>query len=304
MLTEAVESYLAIRRAVGFDLEETERLLGMFTTFAVSRGDTHVRAETVLEWAGQGATIAARHCRLRRVVLFARHVHAEDQRHEVPPGDVYRRPPKQLLRPHIYSHEEEKRMFAFLGRLGPKGSLRPHTYTTLFGLLFSTGMRISEALALRFENVTAEGLLILGTKFRKRRFIPLHDTAKSALSNYIALRRTCRGNTDHIFVNMHGLPLRYPAVAVAFRRLRKRVGLSRPRGEQQPRIHDIRHTFAVRALEASPDDRDHIGQHMLALTTYLGHSNVADTFWYLHATPRLMTDIADAYQALLSGGRA
>jgi len=301
MLSQLVAAYLEVRRALGFDLDQTERLLRSYVEFATDRGDTHVVSRTALDWCAEAGTAGQRHCRLRRVVLFARYARAEDSRHDVPPGDVFPRVPPQRM-PYIYAPEEAARLVAEAERLGPAGTLRPHTVATVFGLLFATGLRVSEALALRLDDVTDDGLLIRKTKFRKSRFIPLHDTARSGLQRYIDLRLRAGTPPDHVFINYHGNPLGHRGLNASFRRARRAAGLERPPDQPQPRVHDMRHTFAVRALESCPDGRDRIAQHMLALTTYLGHSHVSDTYWYLQATPKLMRDIADACEAHFKKG--
>ena len=292
MLNQLVAAYLEVRRALGFDLYHTERLLKSFAAFASERGETHVCAQTALDWAAAAGTPYERHNRLRRIVLFARYARAEDPRHEVPPGNVFPRVPRQTV-PYIYTEDEARRLVAEALRLGPPGSCRPHVYAALFGLLFSTGLRISEALALRLDDVTDDGLVIPKTKFHKTRLVPLHETARTALDRYLEYRRRLGTPPDAVFLNFRGGPLRYHGVNSTFHQLRRAAGRERPAGQPQPRVHDIRHTFAVRVLEATLD-RDRIAHHMLALTTYLGHKNVADTYWYLQATPRLMRFIADA----------
>jgi integrase len=301
MLSQHVTAYLEVRRALGFDLHESEKLLRRYAEFATARGDGHVRAATALEWCAQAGTVGQRQRRLRRVVLFARYLRAEDPLHEVPPGNVYPRVPPQRM-PYVFLPEEASRIVAEAGRLVPTCTLRPHSAAAFFSLLFATGMRVSEALALRLDDVTDDGLVIRRTKFRKMRFIPLHETARDGLARYIDLRRRRAGTPpQHVFLNFRGDPLTYRAALDAFSTVRRAAGLKR-RGQVRPRIHDIRHTFAVRAFEACPDGRDRIAQHTLALTTYLGHSNVADTYWYLQATPKLMRDIADACEAYFKKG--
>ncbi len=301
MLNQLLTAYLEVRRALGFDLHQTEQLLRQYAAFATARGDTHVLAKTALDWCAEAGTAGQRHHRLRRVVLFAHYVRAEDPLHEVPPGNVFPRVPPQHM-PYIYTPEEAARLVAEAERLGPNGTLRPHTVAAVFGLLFATGLRVSEALALRLDDVTDDGLVIRRTKFRKMRFIPLHDTARAGLQRYLDLRMRAGTPPDHVFLNYHGKPLGHRGLNSSFLRARRAAGLERPVGQPQPRVHDMRHTFAVRALEACPDGRDRIAQHMLALTTYLGHSNVADTYWYLQATPKLMRDIADACEAYFKKG--
>jgi len=292
MLNQLINEYLRVRRAMGYGLEESERVLRTYPDFAVARGEAHIHAQTAIDWAAAGGTAGQRHFRLRRIVLLARYARAEDPRHEIPPGDVFPRVPRQL-RPIIYTQEEARRLIASAGRLEPVGSLRPYTFSALLALLFATGLRISEALALRFDDVTVDGLVIRKTKFRKTRFVPLHETAQAGLQRYLSVRRLASVPPDHVFINLRREPLRENSAQRTFRQIVCDAGLDRP-GPHQPRLHNARHTLAVRALETTPGGRDRIAEHMLALSTYLGHSHVKDTYWYLQATPRLMRDIADA----------
>lgn len=297
MLMPSIVDYLEVRRAAGFKLHEAEKMLRQFVEYAASRGDTHVRARTAIEWASQARTKSQKHLRLCHVVRAARYLRAEDPEHEVPPPNLFPRAPRQL-NPYVYTPAEAQLLVDEAAKQPPPGPLQPYTFSTIFALLFATGLRISEALALRFDDVTKDGLLIRQGKSQKSRIVPLHETAQAGLQRYLARRRAVCTATDRIFINTQGRPLRYNTVNDLFRQIRRSTCLQRPPGQPQPRIHDIRHTFAVRALEASPDSRDRIAQHMLALATYLGHSQVADTYWYLQATPRLMRDIADACETM------
>ena len=299
MLIQAIEAYLDVRRLSGCELREAERLLRRYADFATARGDTHVRVCTAVDWSLEAGTVGQRRIRMRQVVLFARYARAEDPRHQVPNLGLYARV-RTNFQPYIYTPEEARRLVVAAGQLGPPGSLRPHTYRTLFALLFATGLRISEAMSLRFGDVRHDGLFIRQTKFRKSRLVPMHETARTGLEGYIALRHALGGATDHIFISSTGGPLEHSFVHRTFRHVLKAADIGRPPGQPQPRIHDIRHSFAVRALESSPDGRDRIAQHMLALTTYLGHTSVVDTYWYLRATPPLMRDVADACERLLT----
>jgi integrase/recombinase XerD len=162
----------------------------------------------------------------------------------------------------------------------------------LIALLSVTGLRISEALKLTIADVTRDGLLIRETKFRKTRMVPLHDTAVAGLKRYLARRRP-RSEADPVLVDARGLPLRYIAVKETFDRLVGRAGIVRA-AKRRPRLHDLRHTFAVRTLESSPADRSRSGAHMAALATYMGHVNIYATYWYLEVTADLMRDVAAA----------
>ncbi len=161
------------------------------------------------------------------------------------------------------------------------------------------------ALALRREDITADGLVIHETKFHKSRLAPLHETAHVGLSDYLKRRKKIAAETPHLFVSIRGKILDRSSVQWTFRRILAAIGLDPAPSGQRPRIHDMRHTYAVRVLEQSPEGRDDIGRHMLALSTYMGHSNVADTYWYLEATPHLLQDIAGACETFVQrGGRS
>jgi integrase len=301
MLMAAVESYLGVRRTAGFELEVPEYLLRSFARFAGERGDTHVHSQTVIEWASLAPSLSQRDHRLKTVTRMARHLQVEDDRHQVPPRDTFGFRKTRRV-PYIFSRAEINRLISAATQLGPPLSLRPHTYSTLFALLSVTGLRISEALALRLEDVTSDGLLIRKTKFHKTRLVPLHETAAGELERYIDSRKRVAATDDHLFISLRGRGLCRSAVQWTFRELLKLIALDPPPGGRRPRIHDIRHTYAVRALEACPEGRDNVGRHMLALSTYMGHSKISDTFWYLQATPQLLRDIADACEDLFSGG--
>lgn len=177
-------------------------------------------------------------------------------------------------------------------------------YETLFGLLAATGMRIAEALALQLDDVSADGLVIRDTKFQKSRLLPLHATARQALDRYPAARQTMDVADRMLFVSSAGKPLSYDTARRVFLRLLDRIGLRRAHSGRDPRIHDLRHTFAVRSLEQCRRDRAAVTRHIVALSTYLGHTHVTHTYWDLEATAILMGRIAEASEALLVEGAA
>ncbi|MGY3133891.1 integrase [Bradyrhizobium sp. USDA 4501] len=177
-------------------------------------------------------------------------------------------------------------------------------YVTLFGLLTATGMRIAEALALRIEDVTADGLVVRQTKFQKSRLLPLHATARLALDGYLLTRQSLTTTDRALFVSVAGQSLPYNTVRRIFLQLLDSTNLRGTYAGRDPRIHDLRHTFAVRLLEQCGYDRAAIARHIVALSTYLGHAHVTDTYWYLQVTPTLMGQIAEADEALLIGGAA
>jgi integrase/recombinase XerD len=297
----AVESYLAVRRAAGFTLSNAEYLLRSFASFATKQDQTHIRTVTAIDWASQAESLAQRHTPYQTVCHFAQYLRVEDSRHESPPENHfgYR---KTRRVPYIYSRDEINSLILAATKLPSSDSLLPKTYAALISLLAATGLRISEALHLLVSDITPEGLLIRKTKFQKTRLVPLHDTAVAGLGRYLACRQGAHRGGDHVFISDEGEPLLYWKVHSVFRTLVKSAGL-KPAGGRWPRIHELRHTFAVRALESSPTGRQRIGQHMLALATYLGHVNINATYWYLETTPELLRDIAVVAENFVQGGR-
>jgi integrase/recombinase XerD len=297
----AVETYLAVRRAAGFTLSNTEYLLRSFAGFATDQNQIHIRTATVIDWAGQARSVEQRHTRYQTICRFAQYLHVEDLRHDLlPPNHFGYRKTRRV--PRIYSRDEITAIILAATRLPSPDSLQPRTYAALISLLASTGLRISEALHLLVSDITADGLLIRRTKFKKTRLVPLHETAVTGLGSYLTCRQKMRRGGDHVFVSNEGKPLAYQKVHSVFRILLKSAGL-KPSGGRWPRIHELRHTFAVRALESSPAGRQRIGRHMLALATYLGHVNIDATYWYLETTPELLHDIAVVAENFVQGGR-
>jgi integrase len=175
-------------------------------------------------------------------------------------------------------------------------------YVMLLGLIAATGLRISEALALQLKDITSAGLVVLQTKFRKSRLVPLHDTTLRALDRYLAARSKLAGADSSVFLSERGTRVAYPTAIATFLSLVRRLGIHPGPGKRGPRIHDLRHTFAVRSLEQCSGDRRAVDRHMLALSTYLGHAHLVDTYWYLQATPTLLADVAVQSEALAVRG--
>jgi integrase/recombinase XerD len=300
MLNRAVETYLAVRRAGGFALRCEGSLLKSFAAFSEARKQHHVSAKIAIEWAGLAPSLPQRARRLGIIIRLARYLRAEDERHEVPPA-VFGAERRPRSTPYILTTEQIRQLIDAASQTRPR--LARATYRTLFSLLTCTGLRVSEATQLRLDDITPDGLVIRRTKFRKSRLVPLHETAQAALQRYLQQRRPYVPLDDHVFVSLERKPLSLSSVDGTFRRAVKRVGLPPGPGGVRPTPHSLRHTFAVRALETCPDGRDAITKHMLALSTYLGHSKVAHTYWYLEAVPELMRDIADRAEQFAMGGR-
>lgn len=301
MLNDALKSYMANRRAAGFDLKSDEFVLRSFVRFASAHGETHVKAKTALEWAALAPSPGERARRLQRVIVLARHLRTEDERHEVPPQGFFPNHRRRSV-PFIFSQMEISRLVEQAMRFDAIRPTKLHTYATLFSVLSATGMRISEALALKLDDITADGIVIRKTKFRKTRLVPLHETAVKGVEDYLFQRIRVASTDAHLFVSPRGLPLRYHTTRRVFLQLVKAAQIEPHSNGTVARLHSFRHTFAVRALEKCPHDRNHIGQHMLALSTYMGHSDITDTYWYLEATPQLLCDISKAWEAFWNGG--
>jgi integrase len=296
LLSTLVDAYLALRRATGFQMKVQGYLLRSFATFAAARGETHVRARSAIEWAALAPSELQRANRLGMVRVFARFARAEHPDHEIPPDRVFA-PRRARYAPFILSEAQLKALVQRASMLPPAQSLRPWSYCTLFSLLAVTGLRISEALALALDDVTTDGLVIRETKFHKSRLVPLHPSADAGLARY--LDRRGRASDDHVFLSRRGTPLRYPTVIATFLRLVRAMGIHPGPGCRGPRIHDLRHGFAIRVLEAGPAARDVVDARMLALSTYMGHGQLDSTYWYLHATPHLVTGICEATERFL-----
>ena len=295
MLKTQIDRYLSIRQILGLKLEDTQRDLRDYARFACDRGDTHITASSATAWAEKGSTSYVRHVRIHRIAHLARFLHAEDSAHQVPSTvpfqHVYVRP-----LPYIYPPEEISKIIAEAGKIRRRHySLRREIYATLVGLIAATGLRVSEALNLRFEDVQEGGVLnVRKTKFGKSRLIPLHPSATATLGQYLELRRRITTtDDDHIFISAHGRRIASSTVNYTFRVLLNRAEIA-PERIRRPRIHDLRHTFATRALEKCGSDRRLIARHFVALSTYLGHIDIKQTYWYLEATPELMAEIAAA----------
>ncbi|WP_286789891.1 tyrosine-type recombinase/integrase [Thioclava sp. UBA3469] len=300
MLRDATDRYIALRRVLGYKLVKTERHLRAFSDFAADHGEIHIRAATVLRWLETVAgTPNTRARRMSEIILFARFLHAEDPRHEIPRADLPRSPSRPV--PYIYSPGEIARILDAAGSLRHQkpNPLRRQLYVMLFGLIAATGLRVCEALGLRLDDIQPGGVLhIRETKFRKSRLVPLHATVVEALDRYLALRRQHAFESPWLFTSIQHREMCPTTVNYTFRCVLRRAGIA-PERKRQPRIHDLRHTFATRVLEQCGAERGSVARHFVALSTYLGHVDVRNTYWYLETTPELMADIATAAEMLV-----
>ena len=301
MLSQDIARYIALHRAVGFKFRTQSLLLRNFVDFAEQYNDEYIRTSRVLDWATQAPSPQQRRNRLATIRRFALAMHAEDSRHNIPPADAFGRGWFKRRKPFIYSPEQVTMLMRAALQLKPVDSIRPATYSTLFALLAATGLRISEALALEVQDVTDDGLLIRATKFKKDRLVPVHTTTRQALERYLRSRARVPTTSATLFISVNGNALCYSTVIATFLRLMRSIGLRKKSGKGGPRIHDLRHTFAVRSLERCAGGAEAVARHITALSTYLGHAHISDTYWYLQATPSLMRQIALAGENLYRG---
>jgi integrase len=185
--------------------------------------------------------------------------------------------------------------------LGPLRSLRPHTHKTLFGLLASTGMRPGEAVKLLVSDVlldqTPARLEVKSTKFKKSRWVPLHDSSTEQLRCYIELRRKKKydGLSDYFFVSEQGGKLHYDTLDRTFQRLLRQIGIVAKPGQRRPTLNSFRHTFAVQRLKKWYEDGADVASLVPNLSIYLGHVDPATSYWYLTATPELLGSAAQLF---------
>jgi integrase/recombinase XerD len=218
------------------------------------------------------------------------------------PGPVCGYHQQSSFRPHIYTPAEIQALISQAALLTPAGSLRPRTYVTLFGLLYCSGLRISEALGLQLADLDLAGglLCIRASKFHKSRFVPLHLDAVAAMGCY-RQDRDSRGHDRKaqapFFVNERGRACGYPIVNATFLALARRIGLRGAPGSKGPRIHDLRHTFAVHRLLQWYRDGGNVQARLPLLSTYLGHVSLVSTQVYLEITSELLREAARRFQA-------
>lgn len=284
-----------------------ERMLRDFVTFVECRGmDEAVRSHLAVEWACQGdhrgPKTQAR--RLSVVRGFLAHVRASVPQTEVPPVGLVaenRRPT-----PYIYTEQEIRALVDAARKLDPNDSLRPHTHATIIGLLAASGLRAGEITRLRLEDVRLEvetpHLRVLDTKFHKSRLVPLHPSTATALRAYATQRYRLGydGLCDRFFVSERPGAIRYQSIRRTFVSLVRRLGLGA--GKQHLRLHDLRHTFAVRRLLAWYREGADVRARLPELSVYLGHLKPENTYWYLSAIPELLGIAAQRFERFAGGG--
>jgi site-specific recombinase XerD len=297
VLQDALTQYVALRRALGTQLQETARTLGHFVEFLEREGSEFITSELALRWAMepkpvQRATWARR---LGMVRGFASWLSTVDPRTEVPPQRLLAAR-RRRNQPHIFTEQEIVRLMSEAARLTSPTGLRAITYVTLIGLLSATGLRPGEALALDMADVDLPNgiLAIRESKFGKSRFVPVEDSTRAALARYAKRRDELgsRRRTEAFLVSERGTRLHSCAARRTFARMCCTIGLRAPTGSRRigrgPRLQDFRHSFATRRLIEWYRAGLDVERELPKLATYLGHVDVGHTYWYIEAVPELL----------------
>jgi integrase/recombinase XerD len=292
-LRAALDEYLNIRRTLGFKLRDEGTVLPQFLLFLEKKDALFITTDLALQWATLPENALPAHWarRLTMVRNFAKFRSSMDPRTEIPPQGLlpsrYRRKP-----PHIYADGEISRLLKASNHLSSVIGLRASTYCTLLGLLAVTGMRVSESIALNRRDVDLlRGILTIRlTKFGKSRLIPVHLSTVEKLTEYSRLRDRLFSSprSPSFFVSEKGMRLTHWTVRRTFVKLSREIGLRAPHDSHGPRLHDLRHTFAVKTLLRWYQKGTDIECHMPKLATFLGHTHVNDTYWYISAVPELL----------------
>lgn len=301
-----VGAYLDYRHNFGFKVTIDGGQLTSFARFADERGATRITLELAADWAR-----ASRHPRpiswARRIEVlrgFATFCQRADPDTVVPSRHLFG-PAHRRLVPHIYTDEELNILLAATDRLGPPGSLRSATCRTVLGLLAATGLRISEALELTRADVDLEaGVLdIRDAKCHQRRFVPLHTSVPPHLLAYAQLRDRLvpTPRCDRFFLRDDGRAVASRCIRYALRSLCHELGWQVRGDHAYHRLHDMRHTFIVRSALRLYEQGGEVGQSLPALSIYVGHAKVVDTYWYLTGIPELMALAADRFHHYAEG---
>lgn len=299
-LAVRVQQYLVERRRLGFKMRSPGHALGNFARFVTDAGHAGpLTVELMAQWARQAqggqASIETAARRLAWLRPFMRWLQQFEPNTEIPDDSCFGPIPGRIA-PHIFREDEIVALLGAARELGPSDGLRAATYETLFGLIASAGLRISEALGLTDLDVDLDAgvLTVRLTKFGKSRLVPLHPSVIGPLVAYRALRRQHVRTTPHttFFVGSRGLrrgePLGDRQAHRMFAQLRQKLGWVDRGAHGQPRVHDLRHSFAVRRLMLWHEQGADLDQRMLALSTYMGHVKISNTYWYLTGVPELM----------------
>jgi integrase/recombinase XerD len=295
-LRQAVQEYLTLRRSLGFKLRDAGKLLQAYVRFMEEQRAPYITTKLALAWAQQASAVQPAEWarRLSVVRIFARHRSATDPRTQIPPEGLLPYRPKRA-RPYLYSPQEIRCFLRAALSLPARGGLRPWTYHCLFGLLSVTGMRIGEARNLELQDVDLRTgvLTIRSGKFGKSRLIPLHASTRRVLADYLARRArkwAALPVSSYVFLSNWGNQLDGGEIHRTFYALSRQIGLRGRSDSHGPRLHDMRHRFAVMTLLRWYRAGKDVERKLPYLSAYLGHVHVSDTYWYLSAWPELMRE--------------
>lgn len=311
LFRDQLGGYVELRRALGFSMQVEERMLKQFIRYIESHADAinSSTAQLAVDWtcsipirSGSGSYAA----RMSVVRGFLAYLQASLPEIHVPSHNLIaaaRRP-----KPHIFSTNEIHDLMDSAGSLGPKGSLRPFTYVTLIGVLLSCGLRPGEAMRLPISDVFLDDnsphLVVRETKFRKSRVVPMSPTTLQALRTYamnkkrLGYDRYC----DSFFVSESGRPLIHQTVARTFIKIARNLGIRGPVGERGASLHSLRHTFAVWRVLAWYREGLDVQALLPKLSVYLGHVSPQESYWYLTATPELLSAAAVRFESYSAKG--
>ena len=300
-IADAVDSYIALRRGLGYRSVTQERGLRAFGRYLAGHLGP-IPLELTLDWTTASTSGDPRNParRLAMVRGFLRHLHGLDDTTDVPaPGLLGLT--GQRTPPHVYSDTEIADLLDAASQLDPPGGLRPICYATLFGLLACTGLRISEALALSWEDVDLDAgvITVRAGKRGLARLVPLHTSTVTALAAYASERENRHGPADaqHAFFRTDWSErIDYNTAHHAFCVVRRRLGWTADGRTRVPRIHDLRHRMVVRRIQAWHAEGADVDARIGALATYLGHIEVRDVYWYLSAVPELMSVVGTRFE--------
>jgi integrase len=303
-----VDAYVAERRRAGFKLSIAATQLASFARFAqLNAPRSSFTVELARRWAlasRHGARLTAAR-RIEVLRSFAQYCRQFDPGTQIPPRLLFG-PAHRRLVPHIYTDAEIRALLNAAAMMSPRRGLRPASCAALFGLIAATGLRISEAIGLVRLDVDLEQgvLLVRHAKFGRDRLVPLHPSTVRALRQYVRRRdrEPCSRASDAFFIDDRGRALAADNVHYAFGRLRQGLGWKARGGHPAPRIHDLRHRFICQRLQRWYSESKDINQHILSLSTYVGHVKVTDTYWYVTATPELMAAAVRRFQRRTVGG--
>lgn len=292
-LKDHLKGYLALRQALGYKLRTHRSSLKNFVQFASEKDSTTITTQLALTWAmmPDGSNPSWWAYKLRMIHHFALYVQGRDHTAEVPPLSLLPYG-QQRPKPYIYSEGEISRLLAAAKALPCRKGLRGLTYSTLFGLIWVTGLRISEAVALDKKDVNYDNqlLTIRNTKFGKSRLIPVHVSTANALAHYGRCRDQIfpKDQSPSFFVSTLGKRSTTAIAQLTFKQLCSKIGIRDTSHDIRPRIHDMRHSFALKSLiDIYKRDKD-VEQAVYALSCYLGHVGPSSTYWYFSAVTELL----------------